>query len=82
MTIQNVGIHWQSNSVFLCFIGGILLGIVCLSRMIAFGKVTGISGILGAALKLSIPFKLDGFKDISLDFERLTKIFYIGGGLV
>ena len=37
---------WSSHASVLALIGGLTLGVTSITRMLIFGKVTGISGIL------------------------------------
>eukprot|EP01036_Dinobryon_divergens_P024864 gene24864-33353_t len=46
-------IYWNSKDAFLCFIGGLLIGTVAGCRMLIFGKVTGISGILSGLIEFA-----------------------------
>ena len=60
MAVQLYGIHWQNNATALCFIGGLLLGIIASCRMLILGRVTGISGFVSGLIHPKIQkFSLD-----------------------
>ena len=73
-TFQDPGVVWQSNSVLLAFVGGLLVGIVVLTRYLVVGKITGISGFLSRSIKPTPPFP--NWSD------RLTQNLSYVGGLV
>ena len=67
-------INWNRNDSFLCFIGGLLIGTVAGCRMLIFGKVTGISGILSGFVEIKK-------KDFS-DLDLLTRASFLTGLVV
>jgi hypothetical protein len=74
------GVYWQNKSSILCLIGGIIIGIVCSSRMAVFGRVTGISGIISTSTKLN--FSDRKFLLAVPDFGRITRFMFVGGLIV
>jgi hypothetical protein len=66
-------IYWSSKDAFLCFIGGLLIGTVAGCRMLIFGKVTGISGILSGLIEV---------KKKKYDLDFFTRIFFVTGLVV
>jgi uncharacterized membrane protein YedE/YeeE len=76
MAVQNYGVHWHDNDTLLCFIAGILLGVIVSSRIYLFGKVTGISGMLSGSIEIKKEFWKDSFIP---DSARLSKIGFVGG---
>ena len=47
-------VYWQDNSTLLCFLGGIIIGLVAATRMATRGKVTGISGFFQTTVKMTL----------------------------
>ena len=67
-------INWNSKDVYFCFIGGLLIGTVAGCRMLIFGKVTGISGILSGLVEIK--------KKKEFDVDLLTKGLFVTGLVV
>lgn len=55
MVKQTYGVHWNNDTVLMAFLGGLILGVIAVCRMMMFGKVTGISGIVSGLVKLELP---------------------------
>ena len=57
----------------MCLIGGLLIGTVAGCRMLIFGKVTGISGILSGFVEI---------KKKNYDLDYFTRMFFVAGLIV
>lgn len=68
---QDPGVVWQSNSVILAFVGGLLVGIVVLVRYLVIGKITGISGFLSRSINPT--------SSLILKDRFIQNLPYIGG---
>ena len=68
-------INWNSKDAFLCFIAGILIGTVAGCRMLIFGKVTGISGMLSGLVEIKKDKKY-------FDLDFLSRLFFVAGLVV
>jgi hypothetical protein len=66
-------IYWNSTDAFLCFISGLLVGTIAGCRMLIFGKVTGISGILSGLIEI---------KKKKYDLDFFARIFFVTGLVV
>lgn len=66
-------IYWNSKDAFLCFISGLLVGTIAGCRMLIFGKVTGISGILSGLIEI---------KKKKYDLDFFARIFFVTGLVV
>lgn len=74
MVSQSYGINWHNNDATLCFIGGLLIGVIAAIRMLLFGKVTGISGFVQGAFI----FTHKSIKETGLfDTKRIVSITFL-----
>ena len=69
--LQDPGIVWQNNSVILAFIGGLLVGVVVLTRYLVVGKITGISGFLSRTI--------NPLSSLILKDRLIQNLSYVGG---
>jgi len=70
---QDPGVNWQGHSTVLAFVGGLLVGVVVVSRYIVTGKITGISGFLSRGVK---------WDSCSKGLDRFVQELTFIGGLI
>lgn len=71
---SNYDVQWRTQDSVLGLIGGILVGTIAVSRLVVFGRVTGISGFVS---KLFDP-------DVSEYplFDKLKRLLFLGGLII